>query len=41
MTLTFVRYLLAGLGMGIIHFFKEKELKIAKNDILYIFILAF
>lgn len=41
MTLTFVRYLLAGLGMGIIHFLKEKELKIAKNDILYIFILAF
>ena len=41
MTLTFIRYLLAGLGMGIIHFFKEKELKISKNDILYIFILAF
>ena len=41
MTLTFIRYLLAGIGMGVIHFFKEKEFKIDINDVLYIFILAF
>lgn len=41
MTLTFIRYLLAGIGMGIIHFIKEKELKIDKGDIIYIFLLAF
>ena len=41
MTLTCIRYLLAGIGMGLIHFIKEKEFKIEKNDIYYIFCLAF
>lgn len=40
-TSTFFRYLIAGIGMGMIHFFKEKEFFIEKKDILYIFILSF
>lgn len=40
-TSTFFRYLLAGIGMGIVHFFKEKEFFIEKKDILYIFVLSF
>ena len=41
MTLTLIRYLLAGIGMGIIHFIKEKELHLDKSDLLYIFGLSF
>lgn len=40
-TLTFFRYLIAGTGMGLVHFFKEKEFFIEKKDMLYIFILSF
>lgn len=41
MTSTFIRYLLAGLGMGIIHFFKEKEFYIEIKDLLYLLLLSF
>lgn len=41
MTLTCIRYLLAGIGMGIVHFIKEKDFLVEKNDISYIFSLAF
>lgn len=41
MTLTLIRYLLAGIGMGIIHYIKEKEFYIASEDILYILMLSF
>lgn len=41
MTLTLIRYLLAGIGMGIIHYIKEKEFHIASKDILYILMLSF
>ncbi len=41
MTLTCIRYLLAGIGMGIIHFIKERDFIIEKNDICYIFCLSF
>lgn len=41
MTLTLIRYLLAGIGMGIIHYIKEKEFHIASEDILYILMLSF
>lgn len=41
MTLTSIRYLLAGFGMGIIHYFKEKEFYIESRDILYLLFLSF
>ena len=41
MTLTCIRYLLAGVGIGIVHLKKEKEFKIEKNDLFYIFLLSF
>lgn len=41
MTLTSIRYILAGLGMGIIHYSKEKEFDIDSRDILYLLSLSF
>lgn len=41
LTLTCLRYLIAGIGIAIVYYYKNRELKVEKKDLFYLVMLSF